>query len=165
MPQWYAPPQYAPQPYMPALDPQQSQANPVLDSIVTQIPNIAVAMDRRQEATDRRQETLQNELASMRDARTNPATAPALKPGDVATFEPRNQTDSDAVSRFIDSIPDAVSHYGEERTRIVLRRCCKDTATEDWLGGMSDHDRTRLRVSCCNWVAMLERDFMLYLAS
>ena len=156
MPQWYAPPQYAPQPYMPARYPQQSQANPVLDSIATQIANIAVAMDRRQEATDRRQETVQNELTSMREARTNPATTPALKPGDVATSEPRNQTDSNAASRFIDSIRDAVSYYGEERTRVVLRRCCKETATEDWLAGMSDHDCTRLRASCSNWVAMLE---------
>jgi len=150
---------------MPALYPQQSQANPVFDSVVTQIANLAVAMDRRQEATDRRQETVQNELASMRDAGTNPATAPALKPGDVATFEPRNQSDSDATSRFIDSIRDALSHYGEEWTRVVLRRCCKGTAAEDWLAGMSDHDRARLRVSCRNWVAMLERDFMPYLTS
>ena len=165
MPQWYTPPQYAPQPYMPARYPQQSQANPVLDSIATQIANIAVAMDRRQEATDRRQETVQNELTSKREVRTNPATAPALKPGDVATSEPRNQTDSNAASRFIDSIHDAVSHYGEELTRVVLRRCCKETATEDWLAGMLDHDRTRLRTSCGNWVAILERDFMLYLAS
>jgi len=156
VPQWYAPLQYTPQPYMPALYPQQSQANTVLDSVVIQIANLALAMDRRQEAADRRQETVPNELVSIRDARTNLATAPALKPGDIATFAPRNQSNSDAVSRFIYSIHDAVSHYGEQRTRVLLRRCCEGTAAEDWLAGMSDHDCIQLRASCRNWVAMLE---------
>lgn len=109
-----------------------------MENIAVQVANLAMAMERRQQA-------IQTERASMRDAPTNTRTredpvAPALKPGDVATFEPRNQSDSDAASRFVDSIRDIISHYGEERTLVVLRRCCKGAPVEDWLAAMSDHD-------------------------
>jgi hypothetical protein len=70
----------------------------------------------------------------------DPCQIGALKPGDVATFEPRFQSDSDAASRFIDSIRDAIAHYGEPRTRAVLRRCCKGSVAEDWIARVSDHD-------------------------
>jgi len=88
-----------------------------------------------------------------------------LKHGDVATFEPRSQSDADSASRFIDCIRDAVAHYGEPRTRAVLLRCCKGSVAEDWIAGVSDHDRVLLRMSCNNWITILERDFMPYLAS
>jgi len=89
----------------------------------------------------------------------------ALKPADVVTFEPRSQVDSDAVSRFIDSIRDAITHYGEARTHTVLRHCCKGPVAEDWVSGMSDNDREFLRTDARNWIVILERDFMPYLAA
>jgi len=155
-PQLYMLTHYAPQPYMPLPYPPQPppQSNPALDNVATQMAKLAMAMERRQDA-------VQTELASMRNAPANERIreelgAPALKPGDVATFEPRNQSDSDAALRFIDSIRDAVSHYGEERTRVVLRRCCKGSPAEDWLAGMSDHDRALLRASCRHWITIIE---------
>jgi len=125
---------------MPLPNPPQAppQSNPAVDNVATQMAKLVMAMERHQDA-------VQTELASMRNAPANERIreqpgAPALKPGDVATFEPRNQSDSDAASRFIDSIRDAVSHYGEERTHVILHRCCKGSPAEDWVAGMSDHD-------------------------
>ena len=59
-----------------------------------------------------------------------------------------------------------MTRYGERRTRAVLRHCCKGSVAEDWIAGMSDHDRALLRMNCSsNWTAILECDFMPYLAS
>jgi len=89
---------------------------------------------------------------------------PTLKSGDVATFEPRSQSDADSASCFIDCIRDAVAPYGEPRTRTVLRCCCKGSIAEHWIAGVSDYDRALPRMNCSNWTAILERDFMPYLA-
>ena len=76
-------------------------------------------------ALSRNQGTMQAEVADLRNAPARAQVlmeplAAALKPSDIATFEPRNQSDADAASRFIDSICDAISNYGEARTRVVL---------------------------------------------
>jgi hypothetical protein len=90
-----------------------------------------------------KQTAAQADSTRLRTANPRPrddAYGRTLKPGDVATFEPRSQLDSDAASRFIDCIRDAVAHYGEPRTRAVLRRCCKGSISEDWIAGVSDED-------------------------
>jgi len=165
MPQYpqQQPQQYTPlQQYLP-IPQQQQQSTTALDNIAAQMANLAMALSRNQG-------TMQAEVADLRNvpARVQvpmEPVAPALKPSDIATFEPRNQSDSDAASRFIDSIRDAISHYGEARTRVVLRRCCKGPAAEDWVAGMSDDDRHLLRTNCRHWIDLLEQDFMPYLAS
>jgi len=114
------------------------------------------------------QNTVQADGNSMRRIAAGPlgdAYGPTLKPGDVATFKPRSQSDADSALRFIDCIRDAMAHYGEPRTRAVLRRCCKGSVAEDWIAGVSDHNRALLRMNCSNWTAILERDFMPYLAT
>jgi len=58
-----------------------------------------------------------------------------------------------------------VAHYRELRTRAVLRCCYKGSVVEDWIAGVSDHDRALLRMNCSNWTAILECDFIPYLAS
>ena len=78
---------------------------------------------------------------------------------------PRSQSDADSTSRFIDCIRDTVAHYGEPHTRAVLRCCCQGSVAEDWIAGVSDDDRALLRMNCSNWTAILERDFMPFLAS
>jgi len=157
-PQQYTPPQQ----YLP-IPQQQQQSTTALDNIAAQMANLAMALSLNQG-------TIQAEVADLRNAPARvqvpmEPVAPALKPSDIATFEPRNQSDSDAASRFIDSICDAISHYGEARTRVVLRRCCKGPAAEDWVAGMSDDDRHLLRTNCRHWIDLLERDFMPYLAA
>jgi len=114
------------------------------------------------------QNTVQADGNSMRRIATGPpgdAYGPTLKPGDVATFKPRSQSDADSALRFIDCIRDAMAHYGEPRTRAVLRHCCKGSVAEDWIAGVSDHNRALLRMNCSNWTAILECDFMPYLAT
>jgi len=142
---------------------QQPQSTAALENIAAQMANLAIALSRNQG-------TMQVEVADLRNA---PARAQvpmepvalALKPSDIATFEPRNQSDADVASRFINSIHDAINHYGEARTRVVLRRCCKGPAAEDWVAGMSDDDRLLLRTNCHHWIDLLQRDFMPYLVS
>jgi len=161
-PQQYLPQQYTPpQQYAPI--PQQPQSTAALENIAAQMANLAMTLSRNQG-------TIQAEVADLRNAPAGrhvprESEAPALKPADVATFEPKNQSDSDAASRFIDSIRDAICHYGEARTRVVLQRCCKGPAAEDWVAGMSDDDRMLLCTNCRHWIDMLERDFIPYLAS
>jgi len=142
---------------------QQPQSTAALENITAQMANLAMALSRNQG-------TMQAEVADLHNVQARAQVpmepvAPALKPSDMATFEPRNQSDADAASRFIDSICDAISHYGEARTRVVLRRCCKGPAAEDWVAGMSDDDRLLLRRNCRHWIDLLERDFMPYLTS
>jgi len=169
LPQQYVMPQYPlqqpqqytlPQQYMPI--PQQPQSTAALENIAAQMANLAMALSRNQG-------TMQAEVADLPNAPARAQVpmepvAPALKPSDIATFEPRNQSDADAASKFIDSIRDTISHYGEARTRVVLRRCCKGPAAEDWVAGMSDDDPLLLRTNCRHWIDLLERDFMPYLA-
>jgi len=133
--QQYMPPQqphqyFAPQQYTQQLHfPQQSQSSTSLDNIAAQMANLAMTLARNQEA-------IRTDVADQRSmAAAYPwrePDAPALKPADVASFEPKSQSDADAASRFIDSIHDTISHYGEARTRVVLRRCCKGPVAEDW---------------------------------
>jgi len=107
-----------------------------MNAVAAQMANLATVLVQNQAA-------VQADGTGFRTANPRPpnkAYGPTLKPGDVATFEPRSQSDSDAASRFIDCIRDAVAHYGEPRTRAVLQRCCKGPVAEDWIAGMSDHD-------------------------
>jgi len=108
------------------------------------------------------------DVAGMRGMAANPANGalgPTLKPGGVATLEPTSLSDSDAASRFIDYIRDAIAHYGELRTRAVLRRYLKGPVVEDWIVGVSNDDREALRLDARHWMRMVKRDFMPYLAS
>jgi len=134
-----------------------------MNDVARQMANLALTLTCNQT-------TVQAEVAGLRNTAANPRPpgepyGPTLRPADVATFKPRSQSDSVAASRFIDCIRDAVAHYGEPRTRAVLRCCCKGPVAEDWIAGVSDHDRALLRMDCSNWTDILERDFMPYLAS
>jgi hypothetical protein len=140
-----------------------AQYTAAMNDVARQMANLAVTLTRNQA-------TVEADVAGLRNAAANPRPpgevyCPTLKPADVDTFEPKSQSDSDAASHFIDCIRDAVAHYGEPRTRAVLRRCCKGSVAEDWIAGVSDHDRALLRMDCRNWTDILERDFMPYLAS
>jgi len=152
--------QYPPQPHYDAAA-SIAQSTAAMNAVAAQMANLATTLVQNQA-------NLQGANTGFRTANTlppNDAYGPALKPGDVATFEPRSQSDSDAASRFIDCIRDAVAHYGELRTRAVLRRCCKGPVAEHWIAGVSDHDRALLRLNCQHWTDILECDFMPYLAS
>jgi len=129
-----------------------------MNAVAAQMANLATILVQNQNAGG-------NGTRGVAAGPTDVNHGPTLKPTDVATFEPRSQSDADAASYFIDSIRDAVAHYGEPRTRAVLRRCCKGSVAEDWIAGVSDHDRALLRMNCSNWAVILERDFMPYLAS
>jgi len=132
-----------------------------MNAVAAQMANLATVLVQNQN-------TLQADGNGMRRIAAGPlgdAYGPTLKPGDVATFEPRSQSDADSALRFIDCIRDAVAHYGEPRIRAVLRCCCKGSAADDWIAGVSDHDSALLRMNCSNWTAILERDFMPYLAT
>ena len=140
-----------------------AQSTAAMNDVARQMANLALTLTRNQTK-------VQAEGAGFHNTAANPRPpgeqyGPTLKPADVATFKPRSQSDSDAASRFIDCIRDAVAHYGDPRTRAVLRGCCKGPVAEDCIAGVSDHDRALLRMDCSNWTDILERDFMPYLAS
>ena len=138
-----------------------AQSTAAMNAVAAQMANLATVLVQNQN-------TAQAGGIGTRGIAAGPPNdnyGPTLKPSDVATFKPRSQSDADSTSRFIDCIRDAVAHYGEPRTRAVLRRYCKGSVAEDWIAGVSDHDRALLRMNCSNWTAILERDFMPYLAS
>ena len=93
-PQQYLLQQYTPpQQYAPI--PQQPQSTAALENIAAQMANLAMTLSRNQR-------TIQAEVADLRNAPASrhvprESEAPALKPADVATFEPKNQSDSDAA--------------------------------------------------------------------
>lgn len=107
-----------------------------MNAVAAQMANLATVLVQNQATA----QTTGTGLRTGNPQPLNDAYGPTLKPGDVATFEPRSQSDSHTASRFIDCIHDAVAHYGEPRTRAVLRRCCKGSVTEDGIAGVSNED-------------------------
>jgi len=138
-----------------------AQATAAMNAMAAQMANLATVLVQNQNAV----QAGNNGMCGVAAGPPDDNHSPTLKPSDVATFEPQLQSDADSASHFIDCIRDAVAHYGEPRIRTVLRRCCKGSIAEDWIAGVSDHNRILLRMNCSNWTSILECDFMPYLAS
>jgi hypothetical protein len=92
--------------------------------------------------------------------RSNYSSGGTLKAADVGFFEPKSMPDAQAAMHFIDNFNDAVIHYGEDRTKQVLRKCCKNDIARAWVSGLSDPDRIALQQSTWHWERILRRDFM-----
>ena len=140
-----------------------AQLTAAMNAVAVQMANLATVLVQNQTAAHAGGTGLR--IIAANTGPPDDTIGPTLKPGDVATFEPRSQSDADSASHFIDCIRDAVAHYRELRTRAVLRCCYKGSVVEDWIAGVSDHDRALLRMNCSNWTAILECDFIPYLAS
>jgi transposase InsO family protein len=97
-------------------------------------------------------------------AMQGPRTLPPIKASDVGTFNPTSMPDAAAAILFIDKIQDAVKQYGEDRTLLVLKRCCNNDIASSWLTGLDAQDRDALITSAEAWERLLRRDFMPKLA-
>jgi hypothetical protein len=72
---------------------------------------------------------------------------PPLKASDMKLFEPSDIPDAAAAMLSIDNINDAVKQYGEDRVRLIMKRCCSNAVALSWLSSLSEADRNELLIS------------------
>ncbi|KAI5839167.1 hypothetical protein DFP73DRAFT_598804 [Morchella snyderi] len=149
------------------LDPEGSAAGDYPDIPSSPYPSANPEMATIPTAEDRRQATealrTAAELMSLHSTRPPPAiktNITSLKPDSFGYFNPTKIPDAEAAYRFIDSIQDGVTVYGELSTRAVLRRCVKGTIADNWYFGLAQEEKELLTTDTSHWVQLLRRDFM-----
>jgi hypothetical protein len=158
----YQPPDLASNPFLRVPGQPQYTVPPAIATravLLTEISQLQVLFARNQHAVN--QQILDRLTAPAHAvAAQGPRPLPCIKASDVGMFNPTSVPEAAAAILFIDKIHDAVKQYGEDRTLLVLKRCCNNDIASSWLTGLDAQDWDALITSAEAWERLLRRDFM-----